>query len=99
MVDTLAWGHGLHISPTFVSTEGVFNGQSTFVKAPKIERAKVHGPDAVVDFFEADVLIREDVTDVYPVGVPANAPVTTDAPDFEMGWILDGREAIGIRTW
>ncbi len=69
------------------------------MKPSKIERSKVYGPDAVVDFFEADVLIGKDVADVYPVGVPANAPVPTDAPDFEMGRILDGREAIGIRTW
>ncbi len=40
-LDTLVWGHGLHISPTFVSTEGVFDRQSTFVRAPEIERAKV----------------------------------------------------------
>ncbi len=69
------------------------------MKAPEIKEAKVHGPYAVVDFFEADVLIGEDVADVYPMGVPANAPVTTDAPDFEMGRVLYGREAIGIRTW
>lgn len=33
MVDTLVWGHGLHISPTFVSTEGMFNGLTILSRA------------------------------------------------------------------
>ncbi len=99
MVDTLVRGHGLHISPAFVSTKGVFNGQRSFVKPSKIEGAKVHGPNAVVDFFEADVLFGEDVADVDPLRMPANAAVPIDAPDFEMGRVRDRREAIGNRTW
>ena len=59
--------------PAFVSTEAVFNGQRAFVKPPKIEGAKVHRPHAVVDFFKADVLIGENVTDVDPVRLPSGA--------------------------
>ncbi len=67
------------------------------MKPPKIEGAKVHRPHAVVDFFKADVLIGEDVTDVDPVGLPANAAVAADAAHFEMGGIVDRCDVVRIR--
>jgi hypothetical protein len=69
--------------------------QLLFVEAAKEERAEEDGPDTKVDFFEADVFFSQDVGDVEPVGVPADAAVSGDAADFEVGRIVDGRDGVG----
>src|SRR6266508_2210599 len=34
-----------------------------------------------------------------PLGVPANASVGAHAPDFEVAWVLQRRQPLGVRTW
>ena len=70
-----------------------------FKQAPELERAEVHGPDAVIDFFQAHVRPRADGGDIDPVVVPANAAVGTDVPDLEAIGVLQQGESLGHRAW
>ena len=67
------------------------------MKASEPQRAEVYIPEAVVNGLEADVLAVEDVADVDPVAVPADAAVAVDAADLEVGRILDRAADRGIR--
>src|SRR3972149_2801128 len=64
---------------------------AAFVEAPEAAVVKVDVPEAVVDRFEADVLLQQSVADGHAVAMPADAAVAADAPHFEMAGIL-GRE-------
>lgn len=48
-----------------------------------MERAEVHIPEAIVDFFQAHLLPGVDGGDIDLVRVPANAPVGADVPDLK----------------
>ena len=82
------------MSPAFAA-ERIFDPAVPFVKAPQAERAEVHVPQPIVDLVKADVLAAEDVTDVDPGVVPANAAVVADASHFVVGGILDRRHLLG----
>src|SRR3970282_1910918 len=64
---------------------------AAFVEAPEAAVVKVDVPEAVVDRFEADVLLQQSVADGHAMAMPADAAVAADAPHFEMAGIL-GRE-------
>src|SRR6266540_2585622 len=34
-----------------------------------------------------------------PLRIPANASVGTDSPDFEVAWVLQRGQPLGVRTW
>ncbi len=50
----------------------VFDPVGPLVQPAEVERAEVDVPEPIVDFFEADVLFGQDVTDVDPTRVPAD---------------------------
>jgi hypothetical protein len=80
-----------------VFSQCIFDRVGAFVEASEVEGPKVNSPDPVVDFFKGNELFGEDVTDIDPVAVPANAAVMTNAPDFEVLRMLGG-EASGERA-
>ena len=65
----------------------------TFIKASEQERSKVYVPDAIVDLFEPDILLDEDVRQTEPALTEADAAVATDVVDAEVARILDGGES------
>jgi len=67
------------------------------MKDPEPERAEIDVPDRVVDLLETDVFPAENVTDVDPVGTPADAAVETDAPHFEVSGVVQRRHP--LRQW
>jgi hypothetical protein len=56
--------------------------------------SEIEGPEAVVDFFEADVFLEQAVADVDPALLPSDAAVFADLSDFEVSGVLGWRE-----TW
>ena len=71
------------------------------MKLPQADGSKVHIPDSVVYFFQADVLLEKSMARRYPAGVPADSSVATDQADFEVWGVFDGRNSSGIgpRGW
>src|SRR6266540_5377899 len=61
--------------------------QFTFVEAPEQQRTEPNVPNAIVDFFAADVFLAQSGADIDPPAIPANAVVTTDVADLEVAWI------------
>jgi hypothetical protein len=60
---------------------------------------EVEGPDAVVDFFESDVLLEQRVADVDPAFFPSDAAVLADLADFVVTGVIGFWESIGIGPW
>ena len=67
-----------------------------FVEPSEQDGAEVERPDAVVDFFQADVVLDDAGADVDPPLLPADAAVAADASDFEVAGIFQRREPLGI---
>src|SRR5260370_26067117 len=65
----------------------------TFVEATERDGGKVHGPKAVVDFFEADVFAAQGPTEKPHLATPRDLPDRRDAADLEMARIDQGRQA------
>jgi hypothetical protein len=65
------------------------------VESAEQQGAEVKGPDTVVDFLQADVLLEQAVADVDPAFLPADAAVLADLADFEVSGVLGLRQAIG----
>lgn len=63
------------------------------MEATEEQLAEVHGPESVIDFIERDVFAAEDVTDIHPVVVPADAAVVAHAADFALRGIRERGEA------
>ena len=61
----------------------------------ELKRAEEDIPDAVVNFFEADVLARTDDGDIDPIAVPTDAPVSTDESDFKAVGIFQRWQRVG----
>lgn len=80
---------------TVESTILVLDAHVSFVKAAELERAEEEVPDAVVDFFEADVLTGADDGDVDPMVVPADTAVGADVADLEAVWIFERWKFLG----
>ncbi len=80
-------------------TKGILDLHVAFTWAPELERAKVDGPDPLIDFLQAHVCVRRDRGDIDPVVIPPNAPVGADVADLEAIGILQGRERLGHRPW
>ncbi len=80
-----------------LSAEGVFDFSLPFVKASEFNGTEIDFPEPVVDLFECHELLSQEVADVDPAGVPADASIATDAADLEVGWVLEGWEAVGVR--
>jgi len=53
------------------------------------DRTEVHVPEVIVNRFEADVLLHEQVADADPAFVPADAAVATDVPYLEVAGIRE----------
>jgi hypothetical protein len=56
--------------------------------------SEIEGPEAVVNFFEAEVFLEQAVADVDPAFLPADAAVFADLSDLEVSGVLGWRE-----TW
>lgn len=71
------------------------------MKLPQTDGSKVHIPDSVVHFFQANVLLEKCVAGGDPTGVPSDPPVAADETDFEVWGVFDGRKSSGIgpRGW
>ena len=54
-----------------------------------MERAEVDVPDAIADFFQADILPGADDGDIGPVPVPADTAIGTDVPDLKAIGIVE----------
>jgi len=59
--------------PAFQFTIRILDPHVAFEEAPELQRPEVHGPDAVIDFFEPHVFPGADGRDIHPIGVPADA--------------------------
>ena len=67
------------------------------MEAPELDRSIVQVPLAVVDFDETDVLLPQDVADVDPALVPADAAVGADPAHLVVGGVLERRQLRRIR--
>jgi hypothetical protein len=65
---------------------------------PECEGAEGDIPDAIIDFFEADIGSDADVGDVDPVMVPPNAAIGPDVAPLEAVRICQRRELSGPLT-
>ena len=74
---------------TVESTILVLDSHVSFMESAEFERAEEDVPDAVVDFFEADILSGADDGDVDPMGVPTNAAVGADVPAAQLAYAAD----------
>jgi hypothetical protein len=63
----------------------------TLVNAPQQDTAEIERPNAVVDLFEADRVLREGVGDKQQPLLEANRPGVGDALDDVVAGVLDGR--------
>ena len=54
-------------------------------------------PEAVLDFFEADVFVIERLAQEVLAGVQAEGPRTADASDLEVAGVVRRGDAFGIR--
>ena len=70
----------------------------SFVEARERNGRKVHGPEAIIDFFEADVFPGERRAEKRRGPAPGDLAGVGDAPDFEMPGIRDGRQHRGQPT-
>jgi hypothetical protein len=61
----------------------------------EFERAEEDVPDAVVDFFEADILASTDDGDIDPTVVPTDAAVSANVSDFKAVGIFERRQWVG----
>src|SRR6266849_5169825 len=86
-------GHDLHMS-TIESPIRVFNAHVPLVQTAELQRAKVDGPDAVVDFLETDVFADADRGHVDPSPIPPNAPVGADVAHFEAVGVVERRQPV-----
>ena len=75
---------------SFQSTIMILDSHVAFVKAAEFKGAEVDIPDAVIYFFEADILAGADDGDIDPIAPPANAAIGADVSDFE---------AVGVFEW
>ena len=69
-----------------------------FEPPTECEGAEVDIPDAIIDFFEADIGSDADVGDVDPLMVPTDASVGTDVAHLEAVRIFQRREFSGHLT-
>lgn len=56
----------------------------SFVKPAEVYRTEEDGPDAVIDFLQADVLVQEEPADAYFAALPANRLVLGHQADLEV---------------
>ena len=70
-----------------------------FVKPAEAAGEEEHVPKAIIDRFNADVLLKQGVTDGHAVGVPADAAVAADPADFKVAGIVRRGEAHGVGPW
>ena len=68
------------------------NSAPAFVKAADGHGRKVHGPNAVIDFFEADGFADEGLADKHRTVPPRDAAVRGHAADLHVAGILEWRE-------
>jgi hypothetical protein len=61
----------------------VLDSESPFVESAEFEGTEVYVPEVIADFFEANVLASQGVSDVEPLTVPANSSVSTDGREDE----------------
>ncbi len=69
--------------------------QVVLVEPAEQDGTEAEGPNAVVDFLKADVLIDDAGADVDPALLPADAAVTADAANLEVAGVLERREPLG----
>lgn len=96
------------------STMLVLDSHESFVKSAEFERAEEDVPDAVIDFFEADVLTGADAGDVDPMAIPADAAIGADVASLEAvgvlerwkflgqgtgGWLIDGGRSFLVESF
>ena len=75
----------------------VEDGSFVYVQPTEGEGAEVDGPDAWGDLLETDVFATEEVADVDPAGVPADAAVRADLANLEVSRVLRRADLRGKR--
>lgn len=76
----------------------ILDTEQRFVKAAERDRAERDLRERVVDLFEGDVLVAEDVAHVHPVVMPADAAVATHAPDLAVRGVHERCEPRRVRA-
>jgi hypothetical protein len=66
------------------------------MESAQAERAEVDVPFAVIDLYQANLLVAQGLTDVYPVLVPADPAVATHPADLVVAGILQRGEVGGV---
>ena len=68
-----------------------------FMKPAQRNHAEVDRPEPIVDLFEPNVFVDQEVTDGDAVRVPADPAIRTDFADFEVRRVFQQRQTPGIR--
>lgn len=68
---------------SFQSSIGILDSHVPFKETAEPERSKIDVPDAVVDFFEPDVLVDAHTRDADPLTIPTDAAIGADISDLE----------------
>src|SRR5260370_37011315 len=66
------------------------------MEATQPDRSEVDLPEPIIEFFEADIELRQHVTHIDPAAAPAHPAVATHPPHFIMPWVADRQERAGI---
>lgn len=72
--------------------------EGALIEAAELDGRIIDGPESVVDFLEADVLVDEDGGDTEIAVAPADAAVSRDFADLEVAGVVDWRQAVGKRA-
>jgi hypothetical protein len=75
----------------------IFDPAGAFGKAAELHAAIIHVPEPVGDGLEAHGLLGQDVTDVHPGLVPADAAVAAHLPKLEVARVLEGLDGAAVR--
>ena len=76
----------------------IFDAHVFFAETTEFQWPKIHVPNSVVDFLEADILAGAGNADVDPGTVPADTTVVTNVASFKMIWVLKRRQLRGVGT-
>ena len=79
-------------------TELVDNAAHLFVKAAEPHRSEIHIPQPVINFFEANLELGEQVAHIHPARVPPDAAIATDQPTLVVPWIDERLQCRAVGT-
>lgn len=77
---------------------GAMDAPIALVEATEEHRTEVHRPDPVGDLLQTYVVLGQDVTDVDPGVLPADAAVAADQAALEVAEVVNRRRAGYVRA-